>query len=45
MCKKLEQIFCKWFVVMLNNKLNGYMCELLSISVKNEPSIKFVTDF
>ena len=30
---------------MLNNKLNGYMCELFSIGVKNEPAIKFVTDF
>jgi hypothetical protein len=30
---------------MLNNKLNGYMCELFSIDVKNESSIKFVTDF
>jgi hypothetical protein len=30
---------------MLNNKLNGYMCELLSIGVQNEPSIEFVTDF
>jgi len=29
---------------MLNNKLHGYMCELLSNGVKNEPSIKFVTD-
>jgi hypothetical protein len=30
---------------MLNNKLNGYMCELFSIGIKNEPAIKFVTDF
>jgi hypothetical protein len=30
---------------MLNNNLDGLMCELLSIGVKNEPSIKFVTDF
>jgi hypothetical protein len=30
---------------MLNNKLNGYMCELFSIAVKNEPAIEFVTDF
>jgi hypothetical protein len=30
---------------MLNNKLNGYVCELFSIGVKNEPAIKFVTDF
>jgi hypothetical protein len=30
---------------MLNNKLNGYMCELFSIGVTNEPAIKFVTDF
>jgi hypothetical protein len=30
---------------MLNNKLNGYMCELFSIGVKNEPAIKFATDF
>jgi hypothetical protein len=30
---------------MLNNKLNGYMCELLSNGVENETSIKFVTDF
>jgi hypothetical protein len=30
---------------MLNNKLKGYMCELFSIGIKNEPAIKFVTDF
>jgi hypothetical protein len=30
---------------MLNNKLNSNMCELFSIGVKNESSIKFVTDF
>jgi hypothetical protein len=30
---------------MLNKNLNGFMCELLSLGVKNEPSIKFVTDF
>jgi hypothetical protein len=30
---------------MLNTKLNGYMCELFSIGIINEPAIKFVTDF
>jgi hypothetical protein len=29
----------------VNKKINGYMCELFSIGVKNEPAIKFVTDF
>jgi hypothetical protein len=38
-------MFCKWFVVIQNYKLVSSMCELLSFGVKNETSVRFVTDF